>query len=111
MASYESVIGILEAELTAVADAFGALTPDQWQRSTLLVPVDPDLPKGTVFELAGHFDIAIGLTRMLIAEPAETQPGRDRTSSFLNPRSGARPGVYSYPYTNAAGKTPAHMPG
>jgi hypothetical protein len=27
MASYESVIGILEAELTAVADAFGALTP------------------------------------------------------------------------------------
>ena len=53
MASYESVIGILEAELTAVADVFGALTPDQWQRSTLLVPVDPDLPKWTVFELAG----------------------------------------------------------
>ena len=66
MTSFESVIGTLEAELTAVGDTFSGLTPDQWQRSTLLVPVDPDLPKWTVFELAGHFDIAIGLTRMLI---------------------------------------------
>jgi hypothetical protein len=46
MTSYESVIGTLEAELTAVADAFGGLTPDQWQRSTLLVPVDPICPSG-----------------------------------------------------------------
>ena len=111
MASYESVIGILEAELTSVADAFGALTPDQWQRSTLLVPVDPDLAKWTVFELAGHFDISIGLTRMLIAEPAETQPGRDRTSFFINPRSETGPVVYSYAYTMVEGKTPADMPG
>jgi hypothetical protein len=29
MASYESVIGILEAELTAVADLFRGLAPDQ----------------------------------------------------------------------------------
>src|SRR5579863_5798599 len=101
MASYESVIGILEAELTAVTDVFTALTPDQWQRSTLLMPVDPDLPKWTVFELAGHFDIAIGLTRTLIAEPADTQPGRDRTSFFINPRSETGPVVYSYAYTLA----------
>ncbi|HME66235.1 MAG TPA: hypothetical protein VKG61_15225, partial [Streptosporangiaceae bacterium] len=74
MASYESVIGILEAELTAVADVFGGLTSAQWQRSTLLVPVDLELPKWTVFELAGHFDIAIGLTRMLIAEQGDAQP-------------------------------------
>ena len=87
MASYEAEIGILEAELAAVAETFGGLTPDQWRRSTLLVPVDPDLPKWTVFELAGHFDIAIGLTRMLIAEPEETQPARDRTSFFINARS------------------------
>jgi hypothetical protein len=111
MASYESVIGILEAEVAAVADVFGALTPGQWQRSTLLVPVDPDLPKWTVFELAGHFDISIGLTRMLIAEPEETQPGRDRTSFFINPRSETGPVVYSYAYTMVEGKTPADMPG
>jgi Mycothiol maleylpyruvate isomerase N-terminal domain len=110
MASYESVISILEAELTAVADVFGALAPDQWQRSTLLVPVDPDLPKWTVFELAGHFDISIGLTRMLIAEPEGAEPGRDRTSFFINPRSETGPVVYSYAYTMVEGKTPADMP-
>jgi uncharacterized protein (TIGR03083 family) len=111
MASYESVIGTLDAELTMVADVFAGLTPEQWQRSTLLVPVDPDLPKWTVFELAGHFDIAIGLTRMLIAGQKDAQPARDRTSFFINPRSETGPVVYSYAYTMVEGKTPADMPG
>jgi uncharacterized protein (TIGR03083 family) len=111
MASYESVISILEAELTAVAEAFDALTPDQWRRSTLLVPVDSNLPKWTVFELAGHFDISIGLTRMLVAEPEDAQPGRDRTSFFINPRSETGPVVYGYAYTMVEGKAPADMPG
>jgi uncharacterized protein (TIGR03083 family) len=111
MASYESVIGTLEAELTTVADVFAGLTPEQWRRSTLLMPVDPDLPKWTVFELAGHFDIAIGLTRMLIAGQMDAQPARDRTSFFINPRSETGPVVYSYAYTMVEGKTPADMPG
>ena len=111
MTSYESVIGILEAELIAVADVFDSLAPDQWQRSTLLVPVDLDLPKWTVFELAGHFDIAIGLTRMLIAGREDAQPARDRTSFFINPRSETGPVVYAYAYTMVEGKTPADMPG
>src|SRR6516225_1393174 len=111
MTSYESVIGTLEAELTAAADVFAGLTSDQWQRSTLLVPVDPDLPKWTVFELAGHFDIAIGLTRMLIAGREDAQPARDRTSFFINPRSETGPVVYAYAYTMVEGKTPAGLPG
>ena len=111
MTPYESVIGTLEAELTAVADVFRGLTPEQWQRSTLLVPVDPDLPKWTVFELAGHFDISIGLTRMLIAGQEQAQPARDRTSFFINPRSETGPVVYGYAYTMVEGKTPADMPG
>jgi uncharacterized protein (TIGR03083 family) len=111
MTSYESVIGMLEAELAAVAEVFSGLRPDQWQRPTLLVPVDPDLPKWTVFELAGHFDIAIGLTRMLIAGQQDAQPARDRTSFFINPRSETGPVVYSYAYTMVEGKTPADMPG
>lgn len=111
MASYESVIGTLEAELTAVAGAFGSLAPEQWQRPTLLVPVDPELPRWTVFELAGHFDIAIGLTRMLIAGREEAQPARDRTSFFINPRSETGPVVYAYAYTMVEGKTPTDMPG
>src|SRR5580704_15426000 len=111
MASYEFVIDMLEAELDAVAAAFGALAEEDWARPTRLVPVDPELPKWTVFELAGHFDISIGLTRMLIAEPEQTQPGRDRTSFFINPRSETGPVVYSYAYTMVEGKTPADMPG
>jgi len=111
MASYESVIGTLETELTTVADVFAGLTPEQWRRSTLLVPVEPDLPKWTVFELAGHFDIAIGLTRMLIAGQEDAQPARDRTSFFINPRSETGPVVYAYAYTMVEGKTPADMPG
>jgi hypothetical protein len=111
MASYESVISTLEAELTAVADVFGGLAPEQWRLPTLLVPVDPALPRWTVFELAGHFDIAIGLTRMLIAGRDDAQPARDRTSFFINPRSETGPVVYAYAYTMVEGKTPADMPG
>jgi hypothetical protein len=111
MTSFESVIGTLEAELTAVGDTFSGLTPDQWQRSTLLVPVDPDLPKWTVFELAGHFDISIGLTRTRIAGREDAPPARDRTSFFINPRSETGPVVYAYAYTMVEGKTPADMPG
>ncbi len=110
MESYESVNGTLEAELAAVAAAFRGLEQDQWRRPTLLVPVDPDLPSWTVFELAGHFDIAIGLTRMLIAGREDVQPARDRTSFFINPRSETGPVVYSYAYTMVEGKTPADMP-
>jgi uncharacterized protein (TIGR03083 family) len=110
MESYESVIGTLEAELAAVAAVFRGLEQDQWRRPTLLVPVDPGLPRWTVFELAGHFDIAIGLTRMLIAGREDVQPARDRTSFFINPRSETGPVVYSYAYTMVEGKTPADMP-
>jgi uncharacterized protein (TIGR03083 family) len=108
--SYDSVISTLEAELSAVADVFRGLVPDQWRRSTLLVPVDPELPRWTVLELAGHFDTAIGLTRMLIAGQEEAQPGRDRTSFFINPRSETGPVVYGYAYTVVEGKAPADMP-
>src|SRR5690348_3069900 len=71
----------------------------------------PDLPHWTVFELAGHFDISIGLTRMLIAGRMPASPARDWTSFFINPRSETAPVVYSYAYQMVEGKTPADMPG
>jgi hypothetical protein len=61
-------------------------------------------------ELAGQFDISIGLTRMLIAEPQEGQPGRDRVSFFIFPRSEVAPVVYDYAYKMVEGKSPADMP-
>ena len=63
-----------------------------------------------MFELAGHFDIAIGLTNMLIDGREDSQPARDRTSFFINPRSETGPVVYTYAYTMVEGKTPEQMP-
>jgi len=89
---------------------FAGLSAQEWRLPTKLVPVDPDLPWWTVFELAGHFDISIGLTRMLISGREASQPARDRTSFFINPRSETAPVVYEYAYTMVDGKTPADMP-
>jgi uncharacterized protein (TIGR03083 family) len=110
MPSYEQTISVLEAELAAVEGVFAGLSEDQWRLPTKLIPVDPDLPHWTVFELAGHFDISIGLTRMLISGRDASQPGRDRTSFFINPRSETAPVVYQYAYTMVEGKSPADMP-
>ena len=111
MGSYETTIDTLAEELSRVEAAFRSLTEQEWAASTLLVPVDPELPHWTVFELAGHFDISIGLTRMLLDGRGDLQPARDRTSFFINPRSETGPVVYGYAYTMVQGKTPADMPG
>jgi Mycothiol maleylpyruvate isomerase N-terminal domain len=111
MGSYETTIDTLAGELARIEATFRGLTEPEWAASTHLVPVDPDLPHWTVFELAGHFDISIGLTRMLIDGLGEQQPARDRTSFFINPRSETGPVVYGYAYTMVEGKTPADMPG
>ncbi len=110
MGDYESNVTVLAGELTKVEQVFGGLTPHEWAMPTRLVPVDAELPHWTVFELAGHFDIAIGLTRMLIEGRGDSRPARDRTSFFINPRSETGPVVYEYAYTMVQGKTPAEMP-
>jgi hypothetical protein len=58
--SYEAAIGTLGEELARIEQVFGGLTPDEWRAETHLVPLDPSLPRWTVFELAVHFDISIG---------------------------------------------------
>ncbi|HEX6934539.1 MAG TPA: maleylpyruvate isomerase N-terminal domain-containing protein [Streptosporangiaceae bacterium] len=110
MGDYESSVAILDDELTRVEQVFRGLTPQEWTTPTRLVPVDAELPRWTVFELAGHFDIAIGLTRMLIEGRGDSQPARDRTSFFINPRSETGPVVYEYAYTMVQGKKPEEMP-
>jgi len=89
MGSYETTIDMLAGELSRVEAVFRGLTDQEWATPTQLVPVDPDpdLPHWTVIELAGHFDISIGLTRMLIDGRGDQQPARDRTSFFVNPHS------------------------
>ena len=109
--SYEETVDILETELVQIEDVFRGLSDEEWQAPTKLVPLDEESPHWTVFELAGHFDISIGLTRMLIADPQDGQVGRDRTSFFIFPRTEVAPVVYGYAFTMVEGKTPSDMPG
>lgn len=111
MTDYETSIETLAEELSRVESAFRGLSAPQWQTATHLVPLDPGLPHWTLFELAGHFTISIGLTRMLIEGRDASQAARDRTSFFINPRSETAPVVYDYAYTMVEGRTPAEMPG
>jgi uncharacterized protein (TIGR03083 family) len=111
MGTYEQAIGVLDRELRGVEEAFRSLTDDQWKTPTLLHPVDAERPPWTLFELAGHFDISIGLARMLLQnQDPGGQVGRDRVSFFIFPRSEVAPVVYDYAYTMVEGKTPEQMP-
>ena len=107
---YQADVQTLEAELARVEHAFRGLNEGDWRRPTLLRPLDETQPHWTLFELAGHFDISIGLTRMLISSQQDGQVGRDRVSFFIFPRSEVAPTVYDYAYTMVEGKTPAEMP-
>jgi len=109
--SYQQAIEVLDAELRQLDEVFRGLSNEEWAMSTKLVPLDPTLKHWTVFELAGHFDISIGLARMLMAERKDGQPGRDRVSFFIFPRSEVAPVVYDYAYKMVEGKTPRDMPG
>jgi hypothetical protein len=110
MGTHEDTVRTLETELGLVEQGFRGLTAEQWATPTRLVPVDGARPPWTLFELAGHFDISIGLTVMLMAEPQSGQVGRDRVSFFIFPRSEVAPVVYDYAYTMVEGKTPEQMP-
>ena len=110
MGTYEDTVGILEVELGQVEQGFRGLSEAEWATPTKLRPLDESQPPWTLFELAGHFDISIGLTVMLMAEPQAGQVGRDRVSFFIFPRSEVAPVVYDYAYTMVEGKTPAQMP-
>jgi hypothetical protein len=110
MGRYEQAVRTLEVELRGVEQAFRDLSEEQWRLPTKLRPLDETLPHWTLFELAGHFDISIGLTRMLVAQQEDGQPGRDRVSFFIFPRSEVAPVVYDYAYTMVEGKKPQQMP-
>jgi Mycothiol maleylpyruvate isomerase N-terminal domain len=111
VSDYDADVQTLEAELAQVERAFRGLTESDWRRPTLLQPLDETLPHWTVFELAGHLDISIGLTRMLILSQQDGQVGRDRVSFFIFSRVEHAPAVYDYAYTMVEGKSPGQMAG
>jgi uncharacterized protein (TIGR03083 family) len=109
MSDYLADVQRLEAELAQLEQAFRGLTKADWHRPTLLQPPSNMLPRWTVFELAGHVDIAIGVTRMLIASQQDGQVGRDRVSFFIFPRAQVAPVFYDYAYTMVEDKSPEQM--
>ena len=111
MSDYLTDVQLLEAELTRVEQAFRGLADSDWRRPTLLEPPGDTLPPWTIFELAGHLDIAIGVTRMLIASQQDGQVGRDRVSFFIFPRAQVAPVFYDHAYVMVEGKAPGQMAG
>ena len=109
MSDYLTDVQLLEAELARVEEAFRGLADSDWRRPTLLQPPGGTLPPWTIFELAGHVDIAIGVTRMLIASQQGGQVGRDRVSFFVFPRAQVAPVFYDYAYTVVEDKSPEQM--
>lgn len=111
MLAHDETIDLLETELGQVLAGFRRVAGDDWAVPTELQPLDESQPHWTVFELAGHFDISIGLTRILIDTQEDGQTGRDRASFFIFPRSEVAPVVYDYAYTMVEDRQPADMPG
>jgi uncharacterized protein (TIGR03083 family) len=110
MSDYLTDVQLLESELGRVEQAFRGLTSGDWRRPTLLQPPGDTLPPWTIFELAGHLDIAVGgVTRMLISSQQDGQVSRDRVSFFIFPRSQVAPVFYDYAYTMVEGKSPGQM--
>jgi uncharacterized protein (TIGR03083 family) len=108
--SYDEMVDALATEgLPALQDTLTRLGPEDWQRSTLLQPPDPQRPPWTVLELAAHFDVFMGLTLGLVAEPMSAQPVVDRASFYISvsDRSKVAPVIYQYIVDHAQGHTPA----
>jgi uncharacterized protein (TIGR03083 family) len=108
--SYDEMADALAAEgLPALQDTLIRLAPEDWQRPTLLQPPDPQQPPWTVLQLAAHFDVFMGLTMGLVAEPTSAQPVVDRASFYISvsDRAKVSPVIYQYIVDHAHGHTPA----
>ena len=108
--TYEEMVDALAEEgLPALQAKLSDLSSEDWQRPTLLRPPEADRPPWTVLQLAAHFDVFMGLTMGLVAEPMEVQPVVDRASFYISvsDRSRVSPVSYQYIVDHAHGHTPA----
>jgi uncharacterized protein (TIGR03083 family) len=106
---HEMVKALAEEGLPALQHTLSGLTPQDWARPTLLQPPEPGRPPWTVLQLAAHFDVFMGLTMGLVAEPQSAQPVVDRASFYISvsDRSKVSPVIYQYIVDHAEGHTPA----
>jgi uncharacterized protein (TIGR03083 family) len=108
--TYEEMVDALAEEgLPALQAKLSDLTSEDWQRPTLLRPPESGKPPWTVLQLAAHFDVFMGLTMGLVAEPMLAQPVVDRASFYISvsDRNKVSPVIYQYIVDHAQGHTPA----
>jgi uncharacterized protein (TIGR03083 family) len=108
--SYDEMVEALAEEgLPALQNTLSGLTPQDFERPTLLQPPEPGKPPWTLLQLAAHFDVFMGLTMDLVAEPQSAQPVVDRASFYISvsDRSKVSPVIYQYIVDHAEGHTPA----
>ena len=108
--SYQEMVDALTEEgLPTLQHQLSDLTPQDWERPTLLQPPESGKPPWTVLQLAAHFDVFMGLTMNLVAEPQTAQPVVDRASFYISvsDRSKVSPVIYQYIVDHAQGHTPA----
>jgi uncharacterized protein (TIGR03083 family) len=103
------MVDALAEGLPMLQDTLSGLTPQDWQRPTYLRPPEPEQPPWTILQLAAHFDVFMGLTMGLVAEPLSAQPVVDRASFYISvsDRSKVAPVIYQYIVDHAQGHTPA----
>lgn len=109
--SYEESVEALGENLQALEDTLSSLSPEDWQRPTLLRPVDPDAPPWDIHTLAAHMDFFMGMVLTLVGEPQESQPCFDRASFGMaaSDRSQVAPVVYQYMIDHGKGHTPTTL--
>jgi uncharacterized protein (TIGR03083 family) len=109
--SYEEMVEALTESLQALEDTLSSLSPEEWNRPTLLRPVDPNAPPWDVLTLGAHINFFMGMTLTLVGEAQEGQPCLDRASFCMaaSDRSQVAPVVYQYMIDLAKGHTPSTM--
>ena len=109
MQKHDEAVSTLAAELDRVEQFVRGMSPDDWNRPTLLEPFDVGAPPWTIKELVAHIDISIGLTLGFLDSIQDGQPGRDRVSFFIADRSQVAPVVYDYAKGLAGQHTPESL--
>jgi uncharacterized protein (TIGR03083 family) len=109
--SYDQMVEALAESLQGLEDTLSSLSPEEWNRPTLLRPVDPNAPPWDVLTLGAHINFFMGMTLTLVGEAQEGQPCLDRVSFCMaaSDRSQVAPVVYQYMIDLAKGHTPSTM--
>jgi uncharacterized protein (TIGR03083 family) len=104
--SYEEIVDAVEEGLGALVATLGTLSEEDWNRPTLLKPVN-DGPPWTVLELAAHMDIFMAITLGLMGEPQQAPPAIDGASFCIACSDGSQGAMlYQYMADHAKGHTP-----